>query len=79
MNFPVFGNNLTDYPYVFPLNIDSDNITATVRASFGYQGMADFRVSLDGSFTAVYGLDCDTCAAAPNYATNYFDTSIYPS
>jgi hypothetical protein len=41
-----FLHNLTDYPWTLPITLNSTDVTATVKASFGYQGMADFRINL---------------------------------
>ncbi len=60
----------------------SDKLVATVTANLGYQGDAEFLVSLTGNLIQAYSTNCTTpgfgassCTAQPNFATNYFNTS----
>jgi hypothetical protein len=77
---------LNDATAQFYINADEANFKTTVRASLGFQGLTAFQVSLLGNYVFTYGENCETnkpgvrnvdCTAAPIYAENYFNTSIY--
>jgi len=60
-------------------------MTPTVRASIGFQGAADFKLSLSSNYTSTYSKNCrsnkynpnsQSCSEAFN-TNNYFDMMNY--
>lgn len=71
---------------VLPVNHDLGNYMTTIGANLGYNGQAQFKVSLLGQYNYGWQLNCTTgggatlhvsCDQAPNYAQLYFNQDIY--
>jgi len=81
---PVTTNSYMAFAYPstaqnFTLMSGSEFDVAYINASIGFQGWANFQVSLTNNYIATYAQNCtykplnNSCSGYPNYATNYFN------
>lgn len=62
-----------------PVTVDRDTMTATVKASIGFQEFSDFKVNFGSDQITTYATSCSNCAEYPYYATNYFNVTGFDS
>ena len=96
LNYAYIGNGIYQNgvePFVYPtdtltVNIDVDPTwkTTTVKGMLGYQGYADFGVSLLGNYVQAFSTDCyqkfagtlfKPCSNGPSFAELYFNGTDY--
>jgi hypothetical protein len=72
-----------DLPLTFDVAISGESgLQATIQADLGLQGSQSFLFSFKSNVVQTYSTNCTTvgtgnssCAAKPNYATNYWNMS----